>query len=218
MAYLRLSLYHILVFTITFSDFYDTVGNRQAQEDENYGTMDCVVFSGNSIELDNDEGIMHSVPNLFSFKGALGQLPYFFAGVAAYRFAVDLYRLSVKWLLWIMALLGIVLIQVVWFYPGEYASMSRIIYPITLIPTLFLLLALKWNNRFFTWIGGYAYSIYLFHGFGTSGGRILLKMVGIKAVMLLFIFATCIATACPIVIDILISRFKWGRKLLLGKN
>ena len=33
-------------------DFYDTVGNRQAQEDENYGTMDCVVFSGNSIELD----------------------------------------------------------------------------------------------------------------------------------------------------------------------
>lgn len=68
--------------------------------------------------------------------------------MAAYRFAVDLYRLSVKWLLWIMALLGIVLIQVVWFYPGEYASMSRIIYPITLIPTLFLLLALKWNNRF----------------------------------------------------------------------
>lgn len=170
------------------------------------------------LSLINDEGIMHSVPNLFSFKGALGQLPYFFAGVAAYRFAVDLYRLSVKWLLWIMALLGIVLIQVVWFYPGEYASMSRIIYPITLIPTLFLLLALKWNNRFFTWIGGYAYSIYLFHGFGTSGGRILLKMVGIKAVMLLFIFATCIATACPIVIDILISRFKWGRKLLLGKN
>lgn len=152
------------------------------------------------------------------FKGTLGQLPYFFAGVAAYRFAVDLYRSSVKWLLWIMALSGIALIQVVWFYPGEYASLSRIIYPITLIPTLFLLLELKWHNCFFTWIGGYAYSIYLFHGFGTSGGRILLRMVGVKAVMLIFIFATCIATFCPIVVELLMSRFKWGRKLLLGKN
>ncbi|HCY71177.1 MAG TPA: acyltransferase [Bacteroides cellulosilyticus] len=170
------------------------------------------------LSLINDEGIVHSVPNLFSFKGTLGQLPYFFAGVAAYRFAVDLYRSSVKWLLWIMALSGIALIQVVWFYPGEYASLSRIIYPITLIPTLFLLLELKWHNCFFTWIGGYAYSIYLFHGFGTSGGRILLRMVGVKAVMLIFIFATCIATFCPIVVELLMSRFKWGRKLLLGKN
>ena len=170
------------------------------------------------LSLINDEGIMHSVPNLFSFKGALVQLPYFFAGVAAYRFAVDLYLLSVKWLLWIMALLGIVLIQVVWFYPGEYASMSRIIYPITLIPTLFLLLALKWNNRFFTWIGGYAYSIYLFHGFGTSGGRILLKMVGIKAVTPIFVFATCIASFCPIIVDVSVRRLKWCRILLLGRN
>ncbi len=56
-------------------------------------------------------------------------------------------------------------------------------YPVTLIPALFLLLASKWHNRFFVWIGSYAYSIYLFHGFGTSGGRIILKMMGIDAIV-----------------------------------
>lgn len=124
----------------------------------------------------NDVWILHEVPDLFSFKGALGQLPYFFVGVAACRFAVSLYsRLAVRRVLLAVALWGIVLIQIVWFYPGKYASLSMLLYPVTLIPTLFLLLALKWHNRFFVWIGGYAYSIYLFHGFGTSGGRIILK-------------------------------------------
>ena len=170
------------------------------------------------LSLINDEGIVHSVPNLFSFKGTLGQLPYFFAGVAAYRFAVDLYRSSVKWLLWIMALSGIALIQVVWFYPGEYASLSRIIYPITLIPTLFLLLELKWHNCFFTWIGGYAYSIYLFHGFGTSGGRIILKMMGIDAIVPILLSATFIATIGPVLVDKLLDRSGMLRMLFLGRK
>lgn len=162
----------------------------------------------------NDKGIMHSVPNLFSFKGALGQLPYFFTGVAACRFSAHPLP---KWWLWIMTLLGVGLIQIAWFYPSE-CSLSRTIYPITLIPTLFLLLTLKWHNCFFTWIGGYAYSIYLFHGFGTSGGRIIMKMIGVKAVALIFTFATCIAIICPIIIDVVANRFKWGRVLLLGKS
>lgn len=38
--------------------------------------------------------------------------------------------------------------QIVWFYPGKYASLSMLLYPVTLIPTLFLLLASKWHNRF----------------------------------------------------------------------
>jgi len=171
------------------------------------------------LSLVNDDGFMHSLPNLFSFKGALGQLPYFFVGVASYRFASVVYRSQViKCGMWIMTLLGIFLIQIVYFSSVEYASLSRLFYPITLIPCLFLLLALKWHNRFFAWIGGYAYSIYLFHGFGTSGGRIVLKMLGVKAVTLIFLFASFIATICPIVVDMLASRFKWGRKLLLGKN
>ena len=167
----------------------------------------------------NDAWILHGVPDLFSFKGALGQLPYFFAGVASCRFAASFYgSLEVRRAMLAVSLLGIALIQVVWFCPGEYASLCRLLYPVTLIPTLFLLLALKWHHRFFVWIGGYAYSIYLFHGFGTSGGRIVLKMMEIDAVSAIFMFASCIATACPIGLDKVVSRFKVLSMLLLGKK
>lgn len=167
----------------------------------------------------NDVWILHEVPNLFSFKGALGQLPYFFVGVAACRFAASLYgRAGVRRAMLAVALLGIVLIQIVWFCPGKYASLGMLLYPVTLIPALFLLLALKWHNRFFVWIGGYAYSIYLFHGFGTSGGRIVMKMMGIYSVSAIFMFASCIATACPIGLDKVVSRFKLLSMLLLGKK
>lgn len=170
------------------------------------------------LSVTNDKGFMHGLPNLFSFKGALGQLPFFFAGVAACRFAPALYRsVWAKRSMWISIPAGVALIQIVWFWPGEYASWSRLLYPVTLIPTLFLLLSITWRNRFFTWLGGYAYSIYLFHGFGTSGGRILLKMAGIKNIPVLFMSVTFIATLGPVVVDKAARRFKWGRILLLGK-
>lgn len=167
----------------------------------------------------NDVWILHEIPNFLSFKGAWGQLPYFFVGVASCRFAASLYKsVNLRYMMFTLTALGIVLIQIVWFSPGRNASLSMLLYPITLIPTLFLLLRLKWENRFFVWIGSYAYSIYLFHGFGTSGGRIILKMIGVNAVLPIFMFASCIATACPILLDKVVSRFKVLRVMLLGKK
>lgn len=167
----------------------------------------------------NDAWILHEIPNFFSFKGALGQLPYFFAGVAACRFAPSLRGHAGVWrVLLATASLGILLIQIVWFFPGGYASLARWLYPVTLFPTLLLLLSLKWENRFFVRIGGYAYTIYLFHGFGTSGGRIILKMMGIYSVSAILLFATFIATAGPMVADKLLSRSKVLSVLLLGKK
>lgn len=168
----------------------------------------------------NDRGVMHVLPNLFSFKGALGQLPYFFAGVAACRFARQireacrLARIS----LWAVALWGIVLIQVVWFAPEGVSAVAREFYVLTVLPTLFLLLEVKWSNRFFVWLGGYAYSIYLFHGFGTSGGRILLKMAGVKAVAVAFPAVTAVATLLPVAVDRMAGRYRAARVLLLGKR
>lgn len=116
----------------------------------------------------NDAWLLHDVPNVFSFKGALNQLPYFFAGVAAQRFAVQLYSRSNTRVMYVMAFLGIFLINAVWF-SDKLSPLCILLYPLTQIPTLFLLLSISKHNRFFVWIGGYAYSIYLFHGFGTSG-------------------------------------------------
>lgn len=167
----------------------------------------------------NDRGMMYVLPNLFSFKGALGQLPYFFAGVGACRFAREfrgagcLVRLS----LWVAAFLGVALIQVVWFASAEVAAVAHELYVLTVIATLFLLLEMRVHNRFFVWLGGYAYSIYLFHGFGTAGGRILLKMLGVKAVAVVFPVVTAVASALPVVVDRVAGRYKAARVLLLGK-
>ena len=117
-----------------------------------------------------------------------------------------------------VALCGIALIQTVWFYPGKCASLSMLLYPVTLIPALFLLLASKWHNRFFVCIGSYAYSIYLFHGFGTSGGRIILKMMGIDAIVPILLSATFIATIGPVLVDKLLDRSGMLRMLFLGRK
>lgn len=164
----------------------------------------------------NDAWLLHDVPNVFSFKGALNQLPYFFAGIAAQRFAVQLYNRVGRIIIFLMALLGILLINAVWFFHESDFEIMQL-YPLAQIPTLFLLLSLKKYNRFFVWIGGYAYSIYLFHGFGTSGGRILFKIMGVQSTALIFLFASCIAVLSSIVIDICFSRFNLSRILFLGK-
>lgn len=113
--------------------------------------------------------------------------------------------------------MGVALIQVVWFASAEVAAVAHELYVLTVIATLFLLLEMRVHNRFFVWLGGYAYSIYLFHGFGTAGGRILLKMLGVKAVAVVFPVVTAVASALPVVVDRVAGRYKAARVLLLGK-
>ena len=171
------------------------------------------------LSMVNDRGVMHVLPNLFSFKGALGQLPYFFAGVAACRFEWQIRGAGrlVRLALWGTAFLGAALIQVVWFASAEVAAVVHELYVLTVIAALFLLLEMRVHNRFFVWLGGYAYSIYLLHGFGTAGGRILLKMLGVKAVAAVFPVVTAAASVLPVVVDRVAGRYKAVRVLLLGK-
>ena len=168
----------------------------------------------------NDRGMMHVLPNLFSFKGGVGATALFFAGVGACRFAREfrgagcLVRLS----LWVAAFLGVALIQVVWFASAEVAAVAHELYVLTVIATLFLLLEMRVHNRFFVWLGGYAYSIYLFHGFGTAGGRILLKMLGVKAVAVVFPVVTAVASALPVVVDRGGRQVQGGESFAVGKS
>lgn len=162
--------------------------------------------------------LLESVPNIFSFKGALNQLPYFLVGVGVNRFNILLCRTRGWVLCTIFVIIGIVLLQMEWFYHLNETKWYEILQPIWIFATLLLFLLLHFKNCFLCWVGSYAYSIYLFHGFATSGGRILLKMMGINAIIPIFLIATFMAIFFPIVLDWICSHFKIFRIIFLGKR
>lgn len=160
--------------------------------------------------------IPYEVPNVFSFKGALDQLPYFVAGVGIQRFGAGIYAGGKKYFI-VLAIIGIAVLQLKWFHPHFFPELYKCLLPLWLIPKLFILLSLKWKNRFFIYFGTYAYSIYLFHGFGTSGGRIILSYLGIHERVLVFTVALAVAVFVPIAADRILSRSRLLGMLLLGK-
>lgn len=161
-----------------------------------------------------------SVPNLFSFKGALEQLPYFIIGVGIQRFTKVLYEKNRKWIYTILAVIGLLLLQNKWCCQLSATPIEWYTYllPLWVSGTLMLLFQQTRYNRFFAWLGGYAYIIYLFHGFGTSGGRIILTRLGIQSDLLIFVVATCIALFSPILVEKIANRWRVTRILFTGNK
>lgn len=182
------------------------------------GALICLLVSIVLMYVEETKLIPDGVPNVLSFKGALLQLPYFIIGVMVCRFRSDGIPKSINAVAWILAVVAIVAIQVEWFKPGTHDAIRNLICPLLVMPVLLLLLQSKWQNKFFVYIGAFAYSIYLFHVFFTGGVRILLVRVGITAQIPVFCGALIIATILPILAEILISKSKILSVLLLGKT
>lgn len=161
--------------------------------------------------------IPYSIPNLFSFKGALGQFPYFIIGLGINRFSKELFSPKLRKYYISLALIGIILLQFKWFFPIPNNLIYQCTQPIWIMALLFLALHQTcYSNRFFIWLGSYAYIIYLYHGFGTSGGRIILSRLGVHSEICIFLFATVIALLFPILIGKFTEKWKIFRFLILG--
>jgi membrane-bound acyltransferase YfiQ involved in biofilm formation len=72
--------------------------------------------------------------------------------------------------------------------------------------------------KWLIWVGGYAYTIYLFHAFGTAGGRIIIKAIGIHTVTIVFVVSLLAGMFVPIVAELVLDRFKVTRMLFLGRS
>ncbi|MEG2479744.1 MAG: acyltransferase [Mucinivorans sp.] len=154
--------------------------------------------------------------NLFSFEGAMNLLPYFIIGIGVQRYGDKLYRCRAVFV--VLAIIGLVVLQARWFYPQYLKELYQCLLPLWLAPTLILALSHNFNNRAFAFLGTYAYSIYLFHGFGTSGGRIILTWIGVDSQWIIFISAALIALFIPIVVDKILSKNRFTRLIFLGKT
>ncbi|MEG2282145.1 MAG: acyltransferase [Rikenellaceae bacterium] len=159
--------------------------------------------------------IPYEIPNVFSFKGAINQLPYFLAGVGVYKFRR---RLNNNPIIITFAAIGLILLQMTWFFPMLPNEAYRCLLPIWLVATLILLFEMRYTNKFLVYFGTYAYTIYLFHGFGTSGGRIILSYINIHSEIMVFMLSLLLGAFAPILIDKILDHSRYLRMLFLGKK
>ncbi|WP_299091065.1 acyltransferase [uncultured Bacteroides sp.] len=158
-----------------------------------------------------------SVPNLFAFKNALYLMPFFILGVGLNRFKQKLYTKPMIRLYLIGTIIGVILQQTDYFTGVDFYNQLHLSILIGIISTAFILHS-NIKIPFFIWLAKYAYTIYLFHGFGTSGGRIILKSVHIHNEFIIFLFATIIAVLSSVIIEKILIKVKLTRTLFLGKK
>ncbi|RJG42099.1 acyltransferase family protein [Motilimonas pumila] len=149
--------------------------------------------------------------NFFSINGAIYLMPFFLAGLACYRFKLELPKASfiVLALTSAYALMGILdLVSKV-----DNRSVIGL-----LIGTLscYGLLKLQWHNRFLSYIGHYSYSIYLFHIFFIVFARKVLEKMPIDNLAMAIIIGSVLGILGPILVEKLVSKNRFSHLLCLG--
>ncbi len=174
-----------------------------------------VSFAGIVVE----PSLSPNYPNVFGIWGAVCLLPYFLLGVGIRRFGKQLCAPAMKRIYLAGFLIGAAAQQVVWFTSADHELLRSLFLhiPIGMLAAAFLLTS-GWHSRFLTWLGGYSYTIYLFHAFGTSAGRILLTSAGIYSSVAIFFLSALLGLGIPIVVDRISDRFPLLRMLFLGKK
>lgn len=160
-----------------------------------------------------------SVPNYFAFKNAFYLAPFFLAGVGLNRFHNRLCIPYAQRIYLAGLIAGVALQQLHYFLPGAFTfyQTTHVAIFIGLVSSAYFI-NLKLYSPFMIWLARYTYTIYLFHGFGTAGGRILLSRLGIHSSLAIFLFATLLATFLPVVAEKVLIRWKFTRICFLGKK
>jgi hypothetical protein len=159
---------------------------------------------------------LETVPNLFSFKGAVYLFPFFLIGIGTYRFKEVLLNDKMTFFLLTIFIAGITIQQMIWFgYFPEQHKQSLLGMSIGISGVL-LLFKLKLKNSFLIWVGGFAYGIFLFHVFFTGGSRIVLLKLGVENPWIILTLGVICAIAFSILAEMLISRVGVLRYCLLG--
>lgn len=169
--------------------------------------------------LARDIFISETFPNYFGFKGAIYLLPFFIIGVGIQRFKTLFSNLYLNIFLLLILISGLLIQQLSWFELIDYTldKRSGIGLLIGLTGTI-LFFRLRWNLKCLVWFGSYAYSIYLFHSFGTAGGRILIKSLGVEIQVVIFFISLLLGLFLPVLAEFILDKFQITRILFLGRS
>jgi len=163
---------------------------------------------------------LSEVPNYFGVIGMFYLIPFFVIGIGIGRFDS---LMSNKTFVSVMAFLfigGIIIQQLAWFnvielpFHGKSSPLGLLVGMTGTIVLFRIHLLIRW----LVYIGGFSYAIYLFHVFGTAGSRIFLTKLGLDSPVIIFFVSLAIGIALPIVMEMVIDRFKLTRYLFLGRK
>lgn len=160
------------------------------------------------------------IPNLFGIWGAMSVLPYFLLGAGVCRFRDRLATPPLRRLYLAGLVVSFAALQAVWFTLGNVHLLLHyyLHIPLSLLSTAFLL---SWRQRpavcWLEQLGHHAYTIYLFHVFGTAGGRILLAAFNIHNQTIVFAVSLTLGMAVPLAVDKIAERGRMVARLFLGR-
>jgi fucose 4-O-acetylase-like acetyltransferase len=171
-----------------------------------------LTLAGGFLLLFVSENFLDPVPNIWSFKGAAYLFPFFLTGIGLHRYKGILLHEKAA----LATITGLIIQQLAWFGYVPFQERHSLLGLTVGLSGVLLLFRLKLTNSFLVWIGGYAYTIFLFHVFFTGGSRIILSRAGIENQFAMLLLGTFAAIFFSILLDTLIKRSEVLRLYLLG--
>jgi hypothetical protein len=156
---------------------------------------------------------------IFSLNTFSGMLPVFFLGCLLHGPVDSRCDQTVPVIALLVLLASLTLHQLVWFHrltltggpllALRYGESFSFIY---------LLFRFRWTTPKLVMLGGFAYTIYLFHVFGTAGSRILVSRLGVHDRLVLLFAGTLFGLALPMAVDLVFRRSLILRRIFLGRR
>jgi glucans biosynthesis protein C len=157
------------------------------------------------------------ITSWFSVSRAAYLAPFFLLGIGAHRFR-GYVRGPLLSSVATVAFVGLMAWQTLEVLNGSVVPKGS--YLATAISLAAVLFVTEWTPRirWLGWIGGFSFTIYLYHVFFSAGSRIVLKGLHLGDPVILFTTGLILAIFGPILLEIALRRYKLARTLLLGQG
>ncbi len=157
--------------------------------------------------------------DLFSLQRALHLAPFFFLGLGANRFMDQLWAQPVKLICGIAFALTMTDYVIACVY-GSTTLPERTSFLATTLSISGCLTLMYFVPRIWwlAWVGGFSFTVYLYHVFFTAGTRIALNLLGSFPVHLHFAAGLLAGIVGPILLETMLRESAFARRTFLGQS